>query len=498
MKKTNRRSRQTSAVDSSSSSLSQSPAVDDKEHYEKRVHELEQENDTLKREIEELRFKVASVSSTPDVAAQKLKEAHLEKMNALEGQVLELKKKLELQFQFSTQKPKGDEAAKRFQDEIQKLRVQKVQLQCKLKLEAVQFRLCKASLQKEIFQLMKENRRNEYELHLLSALNQRLKLEPNAYYIFHMLEKLSDNYIFTFPNLCQVLQRKTKEAFEATKRLKELLESRKALTHRTAGSKTGNHSQFQSIEHELEVTVQVQKVSSEYERELEEMAGVINKLKLEAEMMKEENSRCLLEDDEFDPGVKDSEFSDLKEEVARLNYAFHWHSSTKHEDYLLEKLSFNVGQAQSSASVGSSTNLLETDTSESEFSGVVVAAMVKPASGVCCSCSKKSSCKTSKCECRVSGGSCGTSCGCAANKCTNRELGSVETEMTSSLTSEGAMLLQNSLIEKPLETKDDCCTRKQPLREIGNKLIKSISLKPGHRKKGQKTVSEHHNTDSPC
>lgn len=97
--------------------------------------------------------------------------------------------------------------------------------------------------------------------------------------------------------------------------------------------------------------------------------------------------------------------------------------------------------------------------------------MVKPASGVCCSCSKKSSCKTSKCECRVSGGSCGTSCGCAANKCTNRELGSVETEMTSSLTSEGAMLLQNSLIEKPLETKDDCCTRKQPLREIGNKLV---------------------------
>ncbi|KAH9756207.1 kinesin-like protein KIN-4C [Citrus sinensis] len=468
MKKTNRRSRQTSAVDSSSSSLSQSPAVDDKEHYEKRVHELEQENDTLKREIEELRFKVASVSSTPDVAAQKLKEAHLEKMNALEGQVLELKKKLELQFQFSTQKPKGDEAAKRFQDEIQKLRVQKVQLQCKLKLEAVQFRLCKASLQKEIFQLMKENRRNEYELHLLSALNQRLKL---------------------------VLQRKTKEAFEATKRLKELLESRKALTHRTAGSKTGNHSQFQSIEHELEVTVQVQKVSSEYERELEEMAGVINKLKLEAEMMKEENSRCLLEDDEFDPGVKDSEFSDLKEEVARLSNLISQMAVPKAE--IIHNKS-EVGQAQSSASVGSSTNLLETDTSESEFSGVVVAAMVKPASGVCCSCSKKSSCKTSKCECRVSGGSCGTSCGCAANKCTNRELGSVETEMTSSLTSEGAMLLQNSLIEKPLETKDDCCTRKQPLREIGNKLIKSISLKPGHRKKGQKTVSEHHNTDSPC
>lgn len=56
--------------------------------------------------------------------------------------------------------------------------------------------------------------------------------------MFHMLEKLSDNYVFTFPCLSQVLQRKTKEASEATKRLKELLESRKALTHRTAGLET--------------------------------------------------------------------------------------------------------------------------------------------------------------------------------------------------------------------------------------------------------------------
>ncbi|KAJ4701462.1 kinesin-like protein KIN-4C [Melia azedarach] len=468
MKKPNRRSRETSIVDPSPSSSSQSPAIDVKEHYENRVHELEHENDALKREMEELKCKLASISSTLDVSAQKLKEAHVEKMNALEEQVLELKKKLEVQFQFSTQKPKGDEAAKRFQDEIQKLRAQKVQLQCKLKLEAMQFRLGNASLQKEILQLKKENRRNAYEMHLLLALNERQKL---------------------------VLQRKTEEAAMATKRLKDLLESRKALTRRTAGAKSGNHTQFQSIERELEVTVEVQKVCSQYERELEEMAGVINKLKFEAEMLKEENSRCLFKENEVDLTVKDSEFSDLKEEVARLSCLVSQMALPKAE--VIHQKS-QVDPVQSSASAESSINTLDFNTPESEFSEGVTVANGKTVSRVCCSCSKKSLCKTSKCECRASGGSCGTSCGCAVSKCTNRESGIVETETSNNLASQGAMLLENSLIEKPPEMKGDCALRKQPLREIGNKLIKTISLKPGHRKRGQKAVSEQSMADSPC
>ncbi|KAK0606993.1 hypothetical protein LWI29_007512 [Acer saccharum] len=155
-------------------------------HCEKRVIELQHENDTLKREIEELRYKLADVSSTPDTGTEKLKETHIQWMKALEEQVLGLKKKLEVQSQFSTHKPKSDDAARQFQDEIQRLKAQKVQLQCKLKLESVQFRVREPSLLKEIL---------------------------------------------------QVLQRKAKETFMATERLKALLEPHKALACRKAGLK---------------------------------------------------------------------------------------------------------------------------------------------------------------------------------------------------------------------------------------------------------------------
>ncbi|KAK1591149.1 hypothetical protein Q3G72_003068 [Acer saccharum] len=105
-------------------------------------------------------------------------------MKALEEQVLGLKKKLKVQSQFSTHKPKSDDTARQFQDEIQRLKAQKVQLQCKLKLESVQFRVREPSLLKEIL---------------------------------------------------QVLQRKAKETFMATERLKALLEPQKALACRKAG-----------------------------------------------------------------------------------------------------------------------------------------------------------------------------------------------------------------------------------------------------------------------
>lgn len=55
-----------------------------------------------------------------------------------------------------------------------------------------------------------------------------------SFFFFGVL--LLDNYFsYILVFLCQVLQRKTEEAFMSTKRLKELLESRKALLRRSAG-----------------------------------------------------------------------------------------------------------------------------------------------------------------------------------------------------------------------------------------------------------------------
>ncbi|XP_028105795.1 kinesin-like protein KIN-4C [Camellia sinensis] len=52
-----------------------------------------------------------------------------------------------------------------------------VQLQHKIKQEAEQFRQWKASHEKELLQLRKEGRRNQYEQHKLQALNQHQKME---------------------------------------------------------------------------------------------------------------------------------------------------------------------------------------------------------------------------------------------------------------------------------------------------------------------------------
>lgn len=133
------------------------------------------------------------------------------------------------------------------------------------------------------------------------------------------------------------------------------------------------------------------------------------------------------------------------------------------------------------------------EASKSEHFGGTNIVRDKKEAGVCCSCSKKSLCKTTKCRCRSNGGSCGKSCGCALSKCTNREAApvklsySLELEMAGSslncsgnvmaekngiAASEGAMLLQKELDEKSADMNENLRPRKEPLCDIGNILVR--------------------------
>ncbi|XP_030542638.1 kinesin-like protein KIN-4C [Rhodamnia argentea] len=606
-----------------------------KQHYERKLLDLEQEKKSLQKEIEELRCNLANISSTSGDNAQRLKGEYLQKLNVLEAQVLELKKKQDAQAQLLRQKQKSDEAAKRLQDEIQRIKTQKVQLQHKIKQESEQFRLWKASREKEVLQLKKEGRRNEYEMHKLLALNQRQKM---------------------------VLQRKTEEASMATKRLKELLESRKASSRETTGAGSGNGPGIQAlmraIEHELEVTIRVHEVRSEYERHMEErakMAKEIARLKEEAELQKQANlsdcppamspgarnsrifalenmlatssstlvsmasqlseaeerervfsgrgrwnqvrsladaknlmnylfnlassSRCLLWDKEVDCREKDSHIRDLKERVVKLSSVIRQLEMQKTElvhqlksqDILLKKhYKSNVADSgDSRLNIGPNKYVLhkqehrasvflfeDMDTSESDYSDDAayddddedwvqsgkrprrrrakigrhsssdtqdpevneVNGVKKESSGerttandnteVCCSCSKSSSCKTSRCECRGTGSVCGPSCGCLSSKCTNRESASAkgleessgedksgalndgnnEETGESNLASHGASLLQSAFGEKPVDSADDADVRRKPLSDIGNTLAKTKAPKPNRRKKWGKAA----------
>ncbi|KAL0366357.1 UNVERIFIED_CONTAM: Kinesin-like protein KIN-4C [Sesamum radiatum] len=553
-----------------------------KQHYEKKVQDLELEKSALQKEIEALRHNLANISSNTDDSAQKLKEEYLQKLNVLETQV---------------------------------------QLQQKIKQESEQFRLWKASREKEVLQLKKEGRRNEYEMHKLLALNQRQKL---------------------------VLQRKTEEAAMATKRLKELLDSRKASRETPGGGSNkgpGIQALVQTIEHELEVTVGVHEVRSEYERQMKERAKMgeeVARLKEEVLIGKQQNlsefpqsmspgarnsrifalenmlatssstlvsmasqlseaeererafsgrgrwnqvrsvaeaknimnflfnlaasSRCQLRDREVDCREKDAEIRDLKEKVVNLVRQVELQKSelSRQENLVKLALERHTKEMKEACGAGAMNNsdghaydlrpkgsqnssvlnsgvyafeLEDMDTSDDDqlehlrladddgdwvrtkerkkrparrrnsktdshvetavdLEHLVVATSVEQ---VCCSCSKSSSCKTSRCECRAASGSCTPSCGCGPTKCSNREevigkdllqpeaagtmLDTDETERSKNLASHGAMLLQTALSEKPVNTNDGGVARK-PLSDIGNNLsfslylLRQLSLKP--------------------
>ncbi|CAN1323914.1 Kinesin-like protein KIN-4A [Linum perenne] len=221
--------------------------------FGKKIMGLEDEKRAVQQERDRLLAEIENISA--DGQTQKLHDVHSQKLKTLEAQILDLKKKQESQVQLLKQKQKSDEAAKKLQEEIQSIKAQKVQLQHRMKQEAEQFRQWKASREKELLQLRKEGRRNEYERHKLQAINQRQKM---------------------------VLQRKTEEAAVATKRLKELLEGRKSLHRDNTGLVNGQVANGQSnekslhrwLDHELEVMVNVHEVRFEYEKQREVRAAL--------------------------------------------------------------------------------------------------------------------------------------------------------------------------------------------------------------------------------
>ncbi|CAI0417547.1 unnamed protein product [Linum tenue] len=590
-----------------------------KQHYEKKVHELEQEKRALQKEISELRNNLDSISSNSDDGTQKLKEAYLQKLTILEAQVSQLKKKQDAQAQLLRQKQKSDEAARKLQEEIHRIKTQKVQLQHKIKQESEQFRLWKASREKEVLQLKKEGRRNEYEMHKLLALNQRQKM---------------------------VLQRKTEEAALATKRLKDVLDSKKASSRELSSAANGGagiQAMMHSVEHELEITLRVHAVRSEYERQMQErakMAQELARLKEETEMLKKTNSsdspttmspgarnsrifalenmlasssstlvamasqlseaeesekgftgrgrwnqvkslvdaknmmnhlfnlasssRCSLRDKEVDCREKDSEIRDLKGKIVNLSSLVRHLEKQKTElihqvklqnsalknmenagrkydlrkqpqrssIFMMEDMDMSVSdhsdveQTEDDDAEWVRTNIKKTKRRKHSRSEVHQSSsdssppssprdveFSRTESGPCCSCSKRSLCKTTKCECRAAGGVCGGSCGCSASKCNNRDpaayanVNSAEPgeadvvsgfdeqpgeDRTRELASHGAMLLGSAMSGNPAAADVAQANigeaKRMPLSDIGNTAAKSNAPKPSQRKKWRKSV----------
>ena len=191
--------------------------------------------------------------------------------------------------------------------------------------------------------------------------------------------------------------------------------------------------------------------------------------------------------------TSDSDYSDRYSDDNDANY--NWEKSMKRRHTRKQIIK---AKGRSSMDVSDDTNNANNVNfnSDSSGDGVVRVSEATTATTTCCLCSKFSSCKTTKCQCRANGGACGLSCGCIPSKCSNRgsiserdesmqpdlvgdvenatENGETNEDESRDLVSNGARLLQNALAERPSEAPpaEDGGAKRKPLSDIGNTLVR--------------------------
>ncbi|XP_063793175.1 chromosome-associated kinesin KIF4A [Pseudophryne corroboree] len=171
--------------------------------YQNNIKTLETEVDALQKEKEELIM--ALHSAKKDTNHAKLSERRRKRLQELECQMSELKKKLNEQSKLLKIRESTEKTVGKLNQEIKAMKMQRVQLMRQMKDDAEKFRSFKQQKTKEVIQLKEKDRKRQYEL---------LKLERD------------------FQKQANVLRRKTEEAATANKRLKEALQRQKEVMDR--------------------------------------------------------------------------------------------------------------------------------------------------------------------------------------------------------------------------------------------------------------------------
>ncbi|XP_056586746.1 kinesin family member 4 [Triplophysa dalaica] len=166
------------------------------EHQEN-ITSLHKAVGSLQKEKEDLLH--ALQSAKKDTNQAKLSEQRRKRLQELEGQITDLKKKLQDQSKLLKLKESSVHNVAKLNHEIQAMKSQRVQLMRQMKEDSEKFRLWKLKKDKEVLQLKEKDRKRQYEM---------LKLERD------------------FQKQASVLRRKTEEAAAANKRLKDALQKR--------------------------------------------------------------------------------------------------------------------------------------------------------------------------------------------------------------------------------------------------------------------------------
>ncbi|XP_070773569.1 kinesin family member 4 isoform X2 [Enoplosus armatus] len=163
----------------------------------KNVHTLQTAVDSLQKEKEDL--VLALQSAKKDTNHAKLSEQRRKRLQELEGQLIDMKKKLLEQSKLLKLKESSVQKVSKLNQEIQAMKTQRTQLMRQMREDSEKFRHWKSKKDREVLQLKEKDRKRQYEL---------LKLERD------------------FQKQANVLRRKTEEAAAANKRLKDALQKR--------------------------------------------------------------------------------------------------------------------------------------------------------------------------------------------------------------------------------------------------------------------------------
>lgn len=165
--------------------------------HQKNVAALQSAVDSLQKEKVDL--VLALQSAKKDTNQAKLSEQRRKRLQELEAQLVDMKRKLLDQSKLLKLKESSVQKVSKLMQEIQAMKTQRTQLMRQMRDDSEKFRLWKSKKDREVLQLKEKDRKRQYEL---------LKLERD------------------FQKQANVLRRKTEEAAAANKRLKDALQRR--------------------------------------------------------------------------------------------------------------------------------------------------------------------------------------------------------------------------------------------------------------------------------
>ncbi|XP_068457502.1 kinesin family member 4 isoform X2 [Clinocottus analis] len=226
--------------------------------HQKNVQSLETAVDSLLKEKEGL--VLALQSAKKDSNQAKLSEQRRKRLQELEGQLVDMKKKLLEQSKLLKFKESSVKKVGNLMQEIQAMKTQRTQLMRQMRDDSEKFRIWKSQKDREVLQLKEKDRKRQYEL---------LKLERD------------------FQKQANVLRRKTEEAAAANKRLKDALQKRSDASDKRNRGLEGTAARLKTwLLNEVEVMVSTEEARRHLNDLLEDrkvLAQDINHLKQQIE-----------------------------------------------------------------------------------------------------------------------------------------------------------------------------------------------------------------------